>query len=343
MQVRARWPEGRAHFAGLQTCGSVWACPLCSAKVLAGRADELVRVLDAWTERGGRVVMVALTMRHHQGQRLSDLWGGLSEAWRGATGSRAARRALADLAGWVRRTESTVGANGWHLHVHALLFVPADTTDAEAQALGQTMFAGWLRRLVSLGFGAPVAEDGGLDVKLLDLSEAVGAVADYVAKGTYRETPQSSADAALELAGPAKRGRRENRATMQLLADLARDGLTEDAELWHEWEQASRGRRAFEWSRNGFRAVMLAGAEEHSDEELAAETDHGGERVCELAPAQWSAIARDRRLPVLLLELVEQSRTIEVARRVIELVLAERGIPPPLVDDAGEGAFGWSV
>lgn len=343
VQVRARWPERRAHFAGLQTCGSVWACPLCSAKVLAGRADELVQVLDAWTERGGRVVMVALTMRHHQGQQLAELWGGLSEAWRGATGSRAARRALADVAGWVRRTESTVGANGWHLHVHALLFVPGDTTDGEAQALGETMFAGWRRRLVSLGFGAPVAEDGGLDVRLLDLSTAVGAVADYVAKGNYRETPRSPVGAALELAGPAKRGRRENRATMQLLGDLARHGLADDAELWHEWEQASRGRRAIEWSRNGFRAEMLAGAEERSDEELAAETDHGGELVCELAPAQWRAITRERRLPALLLELVEESRTIEAARQVIEVVLAERGIPPPLVDDAGEATFRWSA
>jgi hypothetical protein len=161
---------------------------------------------------------------HHQGQRLEDLWGGLSQAWRGATGSRAARRALADVAGRAGRTESTVGANGWHLHLHALLFVPGGTTAAAAQALGETMFAGWRRRLASLGFDAPVAEDGGLDVKLLDLSEAVGAVADYVAKGSYRETPRGAVDAALELAGPGKRGRRENRATMQLLADLARDG-----------------------------------------------------------------------------------------------------------------------
>lgn len=32
-----------AGYGGLATCGSVWVCPQCAAKIVPGRADELSR------------------------------------------------------------------------------------------------------------------------------------------------------------------------------------------------------------------------------------------------------------------------------------------------------------
>ena len=34
-----------AGFSGLATCGSVWACPVCSAKIATRRAEELADVM----------------------------------------------------------------------------------------------------------------------------------------------------------------------------------------------------------------------------------------------------------------------------------------------------------
>ena len=64
-------PEGRrAGFEGLVTCGSVWMCPVCAAKVAAKRAEELAPVLDAVHARGGSALMLTLTIRHSAGDRL---------------------------------------------------------------------------------------------------------------------------------------------------------------------------------------------------------------------------------------------------------------------------------
>lgn len=44
----------RAEYRGVQTCGSVWHCPICAPKVAAERRDELHMLLHLWTT-GGRL------------------------------------------------------------------------------------------------------------------------------------------------------------------------------------------------------------------------------------------------------------------------------------------------
>jgi len=42
-----------AGFGSLQTCGSPWVCPVCSAKIAAERRNELARGVEAWRKLGG--------------------------------------------------------------------------------------------------------------------------------------------------------------------------------------------------------------------------------------------------------------------------------------------------
>jgi hypothetical protein len=104
-------------------CGSVWACPVCAAKIATRRAEEVAEVMRIALERGCAASMVTLTMRHHQGQSLADCWAALSKGWRAVTtGTQWTTDAdAAGLVGWVRAVEVTQGKNGWHVHVHALL------------------------------------------------------------------------------------------------------------------------------------------------------------------------------------------------------------------------------
>ena len=39
-----------AGYSGLASCGSVWACPQCAAKIATRRADELSKVMRAIDE-----------------------------------------------------------------------------------------------------------------------------------------------------------------------------------------------------------------------------------------------------------------------------------------------------
>jgi hypothetical protein len=51
--VVARVNGDVAHFAGLMVCGSVWACPECSAKIRAVRSEEIGRAAEAHLRAGG--------------------------------------------------------------------------------------------------------------------------------------------------------------------------------------------------------------------------------------------------------------------------------------------------
>ena len=310
---------GRASYAGLVTCGSIWCCPLCAEKILAGRVNELLNAIDTHVGRGGRVVMVTLTMRHRHGQGLQGLWDSLGEGWRSASGgNRKTRRALADVQGWVRRVECTYGRNGWHLHVHVLLFVDGDVGQAAAVAMGDAMFDAWSGRLERDGLEAPIRDSGGLVVKLLDLTAAREDVAGYLAKGTYES-------AAMEMAaGLTKAGRRGNRTPFGVLADLVEHGRGEDLQVWREWERASHRRRAMTW-KQGFRAQLLADVE-LTDEQLAEETDHAGTVVALLDGKQWGVV-RDR-WSAQLLEVMENS-TADDAYDRLSRWLCRWGMGPP--------------
>ncbi len=99
-----------AAYGGLKTCGSVWCCPVCAAKIATRRADDLATVMRAVDELGGSAFLLTLTMRHDHGDRL-----GLSAP------DRAHRKRLEERLADVQVAE----ANGWDV----------DERQAEADAI----------------------------------------------------------------------------------------------------------------------------------------------------------------------------------------------------------------
>src|SRR3954464_13588631 len=78
LRVSGEGDERIAGYAGLVTCGPGWACPCCSAKIAARRAEELCAVMRTVLTSGGSASLITLTMRHHSGQRHKALWHALS-------------------------------------------------------------------------------------------------------------------------------------------------------------------------------------------------------------------------------------------------------------------------
>lgn len=271
-------PDGarRAGVAGLQSCGSPWACPVCSRKIAAERSGEIAHVLSAVSGTGGCAYLVTLTMRHNAGQSLALLWGALSAAWRAVTSGRQVERERDrwGVLGFVKVVEATHGEHGWHLHVHALVAFDTPVSPEMAAELGGRWFGRWERALVRKGLAAPLEDRGGLDVRAVDLGAgSISATADYLAKITAEVT-----------AAYAKDARNGNRSPFAILRDALATGLADDCDLWLAWEQASRGRKQITWSR-GFRE--WAGLHHEASDDEIAERDHGGDDVLAIDPADW--------------------------------------------------------
>lgn len=291
----------KAGFAGLATCGSVWACPTCNAKIATRRAEELAAAVRQWERLGGHTALVTLTMRHDKDQSLALLWASLSYAWSKATSGRGFQHDSAEhgtvILGkkrlpWVRSVEVTHGGNGWHVHVHALMFLKGQV---DLQRLGESMFARWSRALQRKGLRAPIQNRGGLDVKALVTSADNPAEdsASYLVKTTYAYTADN---AGWEVAGGAmKDARGTNRAAFRILRDFVATGDLSDLDLWHEYEKASRGRMQLTWSR-GFRDYLRLEAEK-TDEEIAAE-ELGGDTIQTIPADEWRAV-RHRQASIL--------------------------------------------
>lgn len=289
--VRVRGSEGGpVGFAGLCSCGSVWACPVCNAKIMARRSDELNAAITTWHARGGRVGLLTLTLRHSRSDSLDSCWSVLSGAWKRVVDGRVWRKWRDRLGspGYVRAVEVTHGGNGWHVHIHLLLFL---RNVQVLEDFEEWIIPKWVRSVQALGFAAPTGD--GQDLRLIS-GCSDPAVADYLTK--------ASDNLGLELTHSQGKTARRANATVppwQLLTDVLEDGDADALDLWTEWEEGSRGRRQINWSR-GLRELLDLTAEK-SDEDIAAETP-GDDDLVLIPGEEWDGhiLRRPHLIPKIL-------------------------------------------
>lgn len=322
-------PDGSrtAGFAGLQTCGSVWSCPVCSARVLGHRQTEITQAVDAWELTGGVVAMFTFTMKHDYSQPLELLWSALGDAWSSITsggayaaekvtygvettrvvktGKRAGQTVPTHVLPWLRVVEVTHGAAGWHVHVHAILFLPPVTDKPQVDELYGKMWARWQSGLVSAGV------DGSLQVNRAEIfvgKEVSKRVGNYVTKNTYSAGQIAGLEAARS---DLKNGRFGNRAPFEILRDLVLQpegsNPERDAVLWRIFEQASRGKRQMTWA-GGARALLGLDVEEMTDEEIAAEElGSADDCVGDIPKDSWLAVLRVAGRRAQIVEMLEDT------------------------------------
>lgn len=282
--------EGSASFSGLQTCGSVWACPCCASKVTERRREELQTAITEWESRGGRIVMVTFTVRHNRRMSLADVVGGLMAARRRMLQGRAAQAFDASwaIAGRIRAVEVTHGQNGWHPHLHELWFIGGGVAVAE---LVPAIKARWSAMVQAVGLDS--VNQHGCSVCLAEWSAG-----EYVAKfGRDREVEPWGVACEMVKAN-IKSGREQSRTPMGLLAAYAWEDDLQAAALWIEYAREFKGRRQLSWSR-GLRE-LLGMVEDKSDEELAAEERETGTLLVTLTREEWrSVVGQDLRAVLL--------------------------------------------
>lgn len=292
-------------------CASIWLCPVCSAHVRFVRSLEIAEACRRHLEAGGGLLFLTLTLRHHRGERLEALLDGLLNAHRGTFRGPPWRRQLEryGIVGRIRSTETTWGtANGWHPHLHSILFTEEPMAQPEVDRLGAWLGERWQTMVSKRGLQLPDLEHG----SVLELVERGDAIGQYVAK------VQEASSLPMEVArGDLKRGRLGRLVPFDLL-ERATTGEAEWLVRWWEYEEATHGRRCIEWSR-GLRDRLGLG-EEQTDEQLVADdsTDEDS-LLCVLANEEWAAVCAAG-MDALLLEAAEDDGLSGVVAVVAQAV-----------------------
>ncbi len=280
--------HGKAFFGGLQVCASVWACPVCAAKISERRRLDLVSAIASAKAMEMQVYLLTLTIPHGAGDDLVQILDLMLKAWsktnQGKTGQKI--KALIGLKGMIRALEVTHGKNGFHPHLHVLLFLQAGLSPASVQnAFGPL----WQNACEKVGLPRPSDLHG---CKVSDGSYAAA----YASKwGLESEMTRTHT----------KKGKPDSKTPWDFLRDVfsKRDGHEKSAALFRLYADTFKGKRQLYWS-NGLRK-LLALAEAESDEEIAEKLEDSARLMAELSSEQWDAIIRTES-ESLILDIAEK-------------------------------------
>jgi hypothetical protein len=349
--VTVRDKAGVAHFAGLATCGSIWACPVCSAKIRNHRATEIAEATAAWHRAGNTVAMVTLTFPHDMSMRLAKLLPVVADGFRQLISGRAwagtperfvperpskrggmlparyypAKPGVRDqlgIVGTIRSVEVTHGENGWHPHAHVLVYAEGDMSAEGIVQLILYLRKRWSAWVTSQGYRVP-HELHGVDVSMCSSAAEAGA---YIAKTQDGRSPGN------ELArADLKQGRDGSRTPFEILDDFRWTGDVEDLALWHEYEKATKGHQCITWSK-GLRAILAV--EEHTDEEVAAE-EVGGQDIAQIPADVWRRIVAIPGLDSAVLDAAESAGLTGINELLNRHGIGQAHAPPPVVPYTG--------
>lgn len=308
--VHASREHGSGFYSGLMTCGNVWTCTVCAAKVQERRREEIAEAI-AWAYKNGlQPVMVTLTFPHQHWQKLADLIEQQADALHrlraGAPWSRF--KISVGYTGLIRSLELTFGDSGWHPHTHEIWFVSpdavADLSTAEASKHEATQRKKRkmptdlddvqdMRSRITERWKACCARAGLLDLD--DARQVAGFEAhavdvkgwcdasDYLAKqddsrhwGVDREVAKAST----------KAGKAKGKHPFGLLAQ-ASVGDKQSGARFIEYASVMRGKRQLFWSA-GLKAKVGIG--EATDEELAEQQRDAADLLGMLDLEDWRFI-----------------------------------------------------
>lgn len=240
--------KSHAGFTNLQTCRSICSCPVCAERLMLEHAQDVKKAL-IWAENEGYLpVLVSLTASHHAGMNLADFKEQFKAAWRMFSNHRTWReyKEKFGIEHWFANRECTREAitdNGWHYHMHQLLFIKKEATyDKSLPDDMQAKFTEfWLKCLSAKGLNGSV--DHACDVRA-----GSGVGAEYLTKIGVKETAKG--DLEYELTGSSNKGK-----SIFTVLEEAMFGDIRAEYLYLEYVQAMQGENWITTS-HGFRDLI---------------------------------------------------------------------------------------
>lgn len=262
MPVMRSLDGAKARVGSIKTCGSVWACPVCAAKVAEVRRRELTYAMVQHTAQGGNAYLLTFTFPHYKGQALNDLMEPFDKARQSFQNSKGWKKVMgkdgtAKRIGGVTSLEVTYGiGNGWHPHLHMLVFCDAGAfgegeADEEGRLTSKAIdyFRGEWVRLLEKRKLVDSNNRQWANQYALDVRGGKGA-AEYIAKWGHDEQWGMSRELTSSHAKTGKRetwGTKNHYTPFQLLA-MSNVGDGHATCAFREFVNAFDGKRMLTWS-----------------------------------------------------------------------------------------------
>jgi hypothetical protein len=297
----------RGYFTGLQTCGSVWTCPICANRIQETRRQEIALAMKflCSEKQGKQAVMVTFTFPHTASDKLKELLEKFSKSLHNFKSGKAfvGFKNRYGFEGLIRSLEITRGGNGWHPHTHELFFVDKNLDQPEFKEWLQNR---WLNVCSKSGL-VDINDDDKVDAFIkhsLDVKFNCS-TSDYLAKfddkanwGVDREIAKASS----------KNGKKNGMHPFE----LAFQGYSQ---LFIEYTEAIKGKAQLFWSRDLKKKVGIV---DISDEEISEEDKKEEDTVIGFLRKieDWKTVTAYE-LRSKILDMVEDGFDIVAIRRYI--------------------------
>lgn len=277
----------KAFYNGLMVCGSVWACPVCAAKISEKRRSELQQAFDIHKSNGGQIALLTLTFSHKKTDRLKDTIKKFSAATTKMFTGKAYHNIRLDMGiiGRIRVFEVTYGQNGFHPHLHIAIFYENET---DLDKMKKRMYELWSKACEKNGLISN--KKYGLDLQSAEHAE------EYLSKHGTWSLEQEMSKAHIKVA------KNESMTPFDFLRKYL---VTEDTKylaLFKEYLECFKGRRQIQWSVG---LKQLFDVTDKSDDELAHEKIEEADLLGMLSSEDWKIIIKED-LRAQLLNYVER-------------------------------------
>lgn len=264
----------RAFYSNLLTCGSVWTCPVCAARITEYRRQELSAALEKWRGAGGGVFMAAFTFQHTAEDLLISLRKSLTSCYRKMITRKDYQviRRHYGIVGSIASLEVTHSFRyGWHPHKHVLFFTEKELTDQDIFSLNVAFSGLWRGVLVKNGRYA----DDQAGVRLSNGDNQAGG---YVCKWSLAHEMAKS---------PVKGGREGGMSPFEL------------AQAWHDTRDQRYAHLVKEYAHAFFRSKQLTyspglrarlGIQEKSDQQVISEEQSNAVIMATLDRTSWKRV-----------------------------------------------------
>jgi hypothetical protein len=269
-----------ASYGNLATCASVWACPVCCAKIQERRRPELASLVEWAYLNGHQAQMITFTFPHTRFDSLGDLLSKQRQAFKRLRSGKLwqAFKKQYGYVGLVRSLELLHGSHGWHPHTHEI-FITKPLSGDDRTHFFEFIRSQWIKACASAGLLDRSDEKALLNFTLYSVNvQFKASSSDYLLKqdsgrawGVDREVASSRSKVG--------KGVHPHEFLVR-----CKPG---DKDRYLEFVQGMKGQRQLYWS-TGLK--KLVGVEDKTDQEKADELLEKAIILGSLSKQQWRLV-----------------------------------------------------